>query len=126
MSFLRLQQHTNVTFRFRFEPSSKKGSKSESVTSLSFAPRSYAGDKNTAILALGLECGFVEVWAVPTSDFDTKECQMLLFLPPAYSHISTVSKIAWRPLCEGEEDDDKLTLASCSLDRGCRVFEMEF
>lgn len=81
---------------------------------------------DSAILALGLECGFVELWAVPTSDFEAKTCQLLLCLPPAYSHIATVSKIAWRPLREGEEDTNKLTLATCSADRGCRLFEFEF
>ena len=103
---------------------SRKGTKAESVTSIAFAPVSCDVEENgNAILALGLESGGIELWTVPTSDFDTKRGQILLSLPSSYVHISSVSKIAWRPL-RGDADKTKLTLASCSLDRGCRIFEV--
>lgn len=118
-----------MSLPFRFEPSSRKGTKAESVTSLSFAPRSQSGESGAnAVLALGLESGFIELWTVPTGDFETRTCELLLCLPPAFCHIATVSKLAWRPLRDddGMEQSGIVTLASCSLDRGCRIFELEF
>lgn len=102
---------------------SRKGTKAESVTSIAFAPVSYHFEENdNAILALGLESGGIELWTVPTRDFDTQKCRIHLSLPSSYCHIATISKIAWRPLRE-DAKKTKLTLASCSLDRGCRIFD---
>lgn len=115
-----------MTLSFRFEPSSRTGAKAESVTALAFAPRA----QENAVLALGLECGFIELWSVPT--VETSKCQLLFLFPNASSHIATVNKLAWRPLRDDNENDAggssaaKLTLASCGMDHGCRVFELEF
>ena len=81
------------------------------------------------MLALGLECGFIEVWIVPTVDLDSNKSKMLLRLPTSYNHVATVTKLAWRPLLvnetQGEAQSYRLTLASCSMDRGCRMFEFQ-
>ena len=93
---------------------------------LAFAPRS----QENAILALGLECGFIELWSVPT--VETSKCQLLFSFPHASCHVATVNKLAWKPLRYNNENDAdgssvaKLTLASCGMDHGCRVFELEF
>lgn len=115
----------------RFEPSTRKDTKGESVTSLAFAPKSFTfEDGDAAILAIGLECGFIELWSLPTVDFGARKFRLLTFLPPGCSHVATVSKLAWQPLRNDDvappEKSSKLTLASCSLDHGCRVFEVEF
>jgi hypothetical protein len=82
------------------------------------------------VLALGLECGGIELWSVPP--FKAAKCQLLFVFPVESSHIATVSSLGWRPLRFADKNDAdgssaaSLTLASCSIDRGCRVFEMEF
>lgn len=109
-----------MTLQFRFEPSSRTGAKVESVTALAFAPRA----QENAVLALGLESGGIELWSVPP--FETAKCQLLFVLPNESSHIATVSKLGWRFVDENDADGssaERLTLASCSMDRGCRLFE---
>jgi hypothetical protein len=115
-----------VTLQFRFEPSSRTGAKVESVTALAFAPRA----QENAVLALGLESGGIELWSVPP--FETAKCQLLSVFPNESSHIATVSKLGWRPLRFVDKNDsdgsavERFKLPSCSMDRGCRVFEFEF
>ena len=103
--------------------------KPDSVTALSFSPRpaSVNGDVSVAaLLAVGLESGRIELWRVPTSVTDGVPVDLQL-LPASLCHISTVTKLAWKPLPIDSNDKEGTAydyLASSSMDHGCRVFRL--
>jgi elongator complex protein 2 len=118
------KESTDLKELFCFSPI-RKGSnqKPEAVTSLAFAPLSIS---SLGLLALGLENGMIELWSIPLdgSNPEDKSPEMVLCLPPECCHIATVTKLAWRPQHYGAGERQVLTLASCSLDHGCRIFEI--
>lgn len=110
-----------------FEPVCKGDKKVEPITAIAFAPKNILIECNGeqvdhAILAIGMECGLIEIWAVP---LDTKggECiaTFLYSIPVQDCHIGVVKKLAWRPLQKNESD---MTLASCSTDHGVRIYNV--
>uniref|UniRef100_A0A7S2LPJ7 Elongator complex protein 2 n=1 Tax=Leptocylindrus danicus TaxID=163516 RepID=A0A7S2LPJ7_9STRA len=119
---------------FRFEPAYKSG-KTEAVTAVSFAPKLV--DNNSvpeALLAIGLECGTLQIWSIPLSnvgsEFSSKPYLFHCF-PIVDCHAATVRRLAWKPVNEKIQDGSMSTeslnfvLASCSLDHGVRIFEVE-
>jgi len=97
------------------------------------------GTPTTALLALGLESGRIELFRVPlstASSSTTTKPQLLLALPLHLCHIATVTKLAWRPrkvvhsiprtaataaADGGDNDSESLQLASSSLDGSVRI-----
>lgn len=112
---------------FSFAPSTlNQSQKPDSVTSLAFAPRLSRGSSK-ALLAVGVECGLIELWSIPIPTTETSSeqtPQLLQCLPPNMCHVATVSQLAWRPLGM-DPKKQTLSLASASMDHGCRIFEVE-
>lgn len=115
---------------YSFAPCFDREQKPDAVTALSFAPLPF--DQDVAILALGLESGWIEIWKVPLSAGDSSvQPTIVLNVDPFLCHIATVTKLAWRPH-RATDDDTSLTkevslvLASSSMDHGCRIFEISW
>ena len=75
-------------------------------------------------MAIGMESGNIELWAVGKSgDDDTnKSCRLLFAMPPNLCHIADVKKVSFRP----SGGDEELILASCGMDNGVRLFSCVF
>ena len=116
-----------------FEPSCKGEKKVEAVTALAFAPTKALLTEQRSILAIGMECGLIELWSVSLleeteQDEAPSSCKLLKALPPSSCHCGTVKKLAWRPISSkirSDESELSLTLASCSLDNGVRIFQVD-
>eukprot|EP00521_Asterionellopsis_glacialis_P017903 CAMPEP_0195305882 /NCGR_PEP_ID=MMETSP0707-20130614/36918_1 /TAXON_ID=33640 /ORGANISM="Asterionellopsis glacialis, Strain CCMP134" /LENGTH=1040 /DNA_ID=CAMNT_0040370089 /DNA_START=879 /DNA_END=4001 /DNA_ORIENTATION=- len=116
---------------YSFEPCARAGKKADSVTALSFAPkpRKTQQQGDSAVLAIGVESGLIELWQVPlvreAGSVDC--CSVLECLPIDTCHASSVTKLAWKPLREEEANNEPqlITLASSSMDYGCRIFEVK-
>jgi elongator complex protein 2 len=110
----------------RWEPSSKTTKKVEPVTAVAFAPISL---QSSAVLAVGLENGLLELWEVPLNRNDLKEsCKLMHLIPTMYCHVDSVKKLAWKPIKEKQDDTSNgwdCTLASCSIDYGVRIFRLK-
>lgn len=93
------------------------------MTALAFAPKALKN--KSAAIAIGLECGLIELWSVPLTGIG--KCHLLLVFPHSICHIARVRKLGWRPLHDDSQKDAsrEFTLASCGMDRGCRVFKVE-
>ena len=105
-----------------FSPTHTVNGKADSVTAVSFCPCPV--EHGSAFLALGLESGLVELWNVPLkSPTDNIQPSVYLVFPANICHKATVTKLAWRP-CKPSESATMKTLASCSSDHGCRIFEI--
>jgi elongator complex protein 2 len=116
-----------VTEMHSFAPSfHRSDGKPDSVTALSVCP--VPMDQNgTALLAVGLESGRIELWQVPLAMQSRSETpQLVTALTPGQCHISTVTKLAWKPFKNDVSPEAKKTLllASSSMDHGCRIFEV--
>lgn len=107
---------------FNFAPVHKVGGKADSVTALSFCPAPMA-DGTTALLAVGLESGRLELWSIPLDERDQAPA-LNLALPANVSHKATVTKLSWRSM-KAHETANIFTLASCSMDNGCRLFSVK-
>jgi elongator complex protein 2 len=133
-----LESKTKVTEIVNFCPSFQRGGKPDAVTAISFAPIPLI---NQAVLAIGLESGRIELWCISYEKGAalkvTSTPYMLSGLDPSLCHCDTVTKLAWRPIRSNTTsdatekagditDDPILYLASCSMDHGCRIFEIEF
>lgn len=98
-----------------FEASSRTTAKAESVTALTFCPKRRSnGD---TVLAVGLECGLMELWGVSPN---AKSSELIQKFDSQVCHIATVTKLAWKP-----HSKEAQTLASCSSDHGIRLFEID-
>ncbi len=113
---------------FRFEPHCKGNKKVDPVTSTAFAPKSISiqcGDKSVrhGILAIGMENGLIEIWAVPLSESSSEESapHLLHSVPIQNCHVGVVKKLRWRPI---QQNDSFMTLASCSNDHGVRLYKI--
>lgn len=95
-------------------------SKAESVTAVAFAPCKLRED---ALLSIGLENGFIELWKVPRLEESDLLPEFVHAVPPHQCHASTVNKIAWRPLPR-DSSSETLLFATCSSDNGCRIFKV--
>ena len=113
---------------FSFAPKTlNPAGKPDAVTALSFAPRPVAESGQDALLALGFECGLIELWSIPLSvEASSPETSPVLMhsLPSNLCHVATVTKLAWRPMSQ-KRDNKELTLASGSSDHGCRIFRVD-
>jgi hypothetical protein len=111
----------NVLEMYSFAP--HRTEKPTAVTALAFAPLNLAED--LALLALGLESGHLEFFCVSLSP-DMEAPELVSALSDDLCHIATVTKLAWRPysLDHQEASTAKLQLASCSMDWGCRIIEV--
>ena len=114
----------------RFEPNCKGEKKVEAVTAVAFAPR--MSQEGGSILAIGMECGLIELWGVSSLEERQQDeafsCKLLKALPSSSCHCSTVKKIAWRPVSSNMQNDELgmgLTLATCGLDNGVRIFKLD-
>mmetsp|Transcript_15845 Transcript_15845/g.18407 ORF Transcript_15845/g.18407 Transcript_15845/m.18407 type:complete len:962 (-) Transcript_15845:204-3089(-) len=109
----------------RWEPISKSDKKVEPITAVAFAPRTL---HSCLILAVGLETGILEIWAIPTRlDGTDWRCKLLHSIPSDSCHIDAVKKLAWKPYRKTQADAEAffdLTLASCSADHGVRIFRI--
>ena len=138
---LHLLQHYFIISYNRFEPFSKEdGKKTVSVTAVSFAPipvTTTEGQKS-AVLAVGLECGLIELWTMSLEDdtssnnnssssSNSSKVDLLKCFSASDCHIAAVKKLAWRPRNHNrDKNETKLTLASCGLDHGVRIFDVFF
>lgn len=113
-----------------FEPMTKHG-KVEPVTAVAFAPKLLpnAGD---AILAIGLECGQIELWTVPLALSSESSCYILHVVDVSDCHLGVVKNIEWRPCREQQESNNAganaqmhLTFATCGSDHGVRIFDLD-
>ena len=114
----------NLVELMKFSPVTRgSADKPESVTSVAFAPIPLPS-RDAAMLAIGLENGMIELWRVPLADDQAAE--LCTCFPPSICHISTVTKLAWRPYRDELEptDNAQLILASSSSDHGCRLFHV--
>ena len=120
-----------------FAPLHQVGGKADSVTAVSFCPHIIEEDvvgSGVALLALGVESGRLELWNIPivgnsccTHQETRVPCVNVVF-SANLCHKATVTKLAWRPICNSVDDEEegskKLILASCSMDHGCRIFDV--
>ena len=118
---------------YRFQPLCKGKKKVEPVTAIAFAPKAITivrndEEVNHAVIAIGMENGLIEIWAVPLdtkngNDHNGDECrpQLLHSISVQDCHIGVVKKLAWRPL---QKDDSTMVLASCSSDHGVRLYNI--
>ena len=100
--------------------------KPESVTSIAFAPKAIS--ESVAMLAVGLENGMIELWKVPVNG-QSDILELACVFPPELCHIASITKLAWRPLgpmatATNIQNENKLVLASSSMDHGCRIFSV--
>jgi elongator complex protein 2 len=111
---------------YSFAPFFHREQKPDAVTALAFAPISI--DAETALLALGLESGRIEIWKTPLASDASSKSTLIMNLQPSLCHVATITKLAWRPLYPVDRDATSsnmpLFLASSSLDHGCRIFEV--
>ncbi|PKI59817.1 hypothetical protein CRG98_019823 [Punica granatum] len=100
---------------------------SSSVTALSWVGLDWK--QNSGLLAVGMENGLVELWAlriVRTEGTEVPKVSASLAarLDPLMCHISTVNRLAWRTSVKAE-DLRTIQLASCGADQCVRVFEID-
>lgn len=82
------------------------------VTAVQFAPLGSSLERQ--LLAVGLEDGQVQVWAVRNAG--TVSAEPVWTSGPGDSHCDVVSRLRWR-----KEDDGTLLLASCGHDHAVRI-----
>lgn len=111
----------------KFEPSrsSMGGKDKPAVTAIAFAPASLSGssdgDEKRAMLAIGMETGTIELWSVSLDETSEAAGSRFLYaIPSNLCHIATVKRLAFRPY-DGSEN---ITLASCGMDYGVRIFSI--
>lgn len=83
-----------------------------------------------AVLGIGTESGYIEVWSVPIltgCQVEPTRPSLLHSVSANNSHFYTVNSLAWRPLSEKSTEENTsasidLTLASCGEDCGVRLF----
>ena len=114
----------NVYFSFE---AMYKGGKSGAVTAVAFAPKEVF--PGAGILAVGLESGIFEIWKIPiivTSISVYTQPMLLKTFPTSLCHADVVRKLSWKPCDSSLESSSNqmLTLASCGLDHGVRIFEI--
>eukprot|EP00551_Chaetoceros_affinis_P011591 CAMPEP_0203662444 /NCGR_PEP_ID=MMETSP0090-20130426/406_1 /ASSEMBLY_ACC=CAM_ASM_001088 /TAXON_ID=426623 /ORGANISM="Chaetoceros affinis, Strain CCMP159" /LENGTH=969 /DNA_ID=CAMNT_0050525227 /DNA_START=31 /DNA_END=2937 /DNA_ORIENTATION=- len=89
------------------QTSTSKSKRVEPITAVAFAPLPLQSkSKSSSILALGLESGLVEIWAVPllgtAKDDETTttgiSCRLIHLVPTTDCHIGPVKKLAWKPV----------------------------
>jgi elongator complex protein 2 len=117
-------QSISLAVIWEFEPLFQRNGKPDAVTALSFAP--VACTLKSALLAVGLESGRIELWEIPLPA-DNEDCinaprPVKSNLDATMGHSARISKLAWRPI--DTPDTDKLHLASCSMDHGCRIWDV--
>jgi len=124
----------------RFIPANKGSKKAQPITAVAFAPKTIQlevirrSSENSisnsigsgpdpdglkmehAIIAVGLETGLVELWAIPvvsddddggsvsTSEYEY-EAKLMHSIPTMDCHIDAVKKLAWRPVVAGADSD---------------------
>jgi elongator complex protein 2 len=117
-------QSVSLAVILEFEPLFQRNGKPDAVTALSFAP--VACTLNCALLAVGLESGRIELWEIPLSTDNEDRIiaprPMKSNLDATMGHSARISKLAWRPI--QTSDTAKLHLASCSMDHGCRIWDI--
>jgi hypothetical protein len=108
-----------------------EGDEKSSVTAVAFAPVTLSNHESiteVGILAVGLESGHIRIWSIP---FDSsQECRLIHALAPSKCHFATVKKLCWKPIATKPEEVRRmnhcqLTLASCGVDHGVRIFNLE-
>eukprot|EP00978_Attheya_sp_CCMP212_P001728 scaffold3561_cov55-Attheya_sp.AAC.1 len=123
-----LQSNTNQLHSFQ---PALEGDQKGAVTAVAFAPVTLSNHESTTeegILAVGLESGHIRIWSIP---FDSSQkCRLLHALAPSECHFATVKKLCWKPIATKPEevrsmDHCQLTLASCGVDHGVRIFNFE-
>jgi WD40 repeat protein len=106
----------------RWEPFNKTSKNVEPITAIAFAPKPLG---KSAVIAMGLECGLIEIWSIPLDEELGKQHSTLLHsIPPTNCYIGAVKKMAWQPITIDNDNQGKqweCTLASCSLDHGVRI-----
>ena len=111
----------------QFEPAfqrkkNEQNKKVEPVTAVAYAPMAV---NNKMILAIGMECGRIEIWAIDSQQ--PNSYYPLIEFPHSSCHVSSVKKLVWKPIInegENKEEMHKFTLASCGLDHGVRIFNI--
>jgi elongator complex protein 2 len=116
----------------KFSPLFQRSGKPDAVTSLAFAPTmlSKVDEIHNTIIAVGLESGRIEFWCISytiqaSSLISANSPYPISCIDPSICHCDTVTKLTWRPPQKTRSTTILLHLASCSLDHGCRIFEIE-
>lgn len=123
----------------RWQPGQKIGGKAEPVTAVAFAPRRFTCDlnhsntrktANMCMIAVGFESGLIALYEVHSvvSPCDALKndvsVRLLHNVPQNACHIGTVKKLVWKPERNEEVESAPLTLASCSMDHGVRIYNV--
>lgn len=90
---------------------------SDSVTSVSWAPKVFGGKY---ILAIGFENGKIEFWSRNITGDNVKWVSVLT-IDGHNAHVETVRKIVW-----GNTTDTSAQVLSCSTDCSIRLFNIQF
>lgn len=126
------------TTKTRVEPSctAKGGGKDKAaVTAVAFAPALLKNDTASAaaVLSIGMESGLIELWSVclpstsQSGDGTTAlqvSPQLLFGVPRNLCHMGAVTSLSFRPR-EDKGGGLQLTLASCGMDNGVRIYSIQ-
>jgi WD40 repeat protein len=74
----------------------------------------------SAVLAIGMESGNIELWALGSNEDEASPCRLLVAVPSNLCHIADVKKIAFRP----HDVEEEIVFASCGMDNGVRIFSV--
>ena len=97
---------------YRWEPSTKRSKKVEPITAIAFAPKPL---QSSAILAIGLESGLIEIWSIPLNSDDSNRTHRLIHMIHTRDcHTGSMNANLW-----------DCTLASCGVDHGVRNFRIK-
>jgi elongator complex protein 2 len=105
-----------------FEPLSKGSDGTTSVTAVAFLPRPPVFSAEEYVLAVGLECGEIELWAGGAAG--ATPWRRLGTLLETQAHASTVRRLRWKPQ-SGAQGAGEAVLASCGGDHAVRVTTVE-
>jgi len=107
-------------FPRRIEPiAAKTGKDKAAVTAVGFAPRIL--QDGSAVLAIGMESGNIELWALGSNEDEAASpCRLLFAVPSNLCHIADVKRIAFRP----HDAEEEIVFASCGMDNGVRIFSV--
>lgn len=94
----------------------------ESITALSWA--GLDRHLSTGLLAVGMDNGLLELWSLSLNGKADNIAVLALRFDPLLCHVSTVNRLAWRKLDDGDESG-AMELASCGADHCVRVFKVQ-
>ncbi|KAJ1702432.1 hypothetical protein LUZ63_002211 [Rhynchospora breviuscula] len=94
----------------------------DSVTALAWCACNQF--RNTGLLAVGMDNGFIEIWDVTSGSLEAPafSATCAIRLDPFLCHVSTVYRLRWKEVNDSESGI--LKLASCGADHSVRLFDV--